>query len=398
MVGGVWVAAGLLKLGDPTESVRAVRAYDLLPSGLVSLVGHGLPTLEIVVGLCLLLGLLTRPAAVASAVLLVAFVVGISAAWARGLSIECGCFGGGGGPAPGASDKYPWEIARDVGLLLLSALLVGRPRTPYALDAKVLAEPEPEPAPSAAAASRSRTSSKAAAIRHEAQVEAARRRGRTVTAVGVAILALVVAIGTSVQGMRDSTGVSSAVPSGVVDRYAVPYGGGSDPKVVVDVYEDFMCPFCGQLEQGSGTLVSDFAGRGVQFRYHVVAFLDRASSKRYSTRAMNAYGAVLAAAGPDVAKKFHDALYFQQPEEGSAGLTDDQLVQLAVAAGAEESAVEKPIRDLEYAQWVKNATDAASRAKVTGTPTVEVDGKRLPPAYADQTLAAMRAAIEKGLQ
>ena len=115
VVGGVWVVAGWIKRADPSESVRAVRAYDLLPEGLVPLVGHGLPVLELVVGVCLVLGLLTRPAAVASVVLLVAFVIGISSAWARGLSIECGCFGGGGGPAEGASDKYPWELARDEG-------------------------------------------------------------------------------------------------------------------------------------------------------------------------------------------------------------------------------------------------------------------------------------------
>ena len=91
------------------------------------------PLLELVIGLLLLAGLLTRPAAVVSAVLLVAFVVGIASAWARGLEIECGCFGGGG-TKEGASAAYPWEIARDLGLLALSGWLVWRPRTPYALD------------------------------------------------------------------------------------------------------------------------------------------------------------------------------------------------------------------------------------------------------------------------
>jgi len=78
LVGGVWVVAGLLKLPDPAEGVRAVRAYQLLPESVVPTVGHGLPVLEIVVGACLLLGVLTRPAAVLSALMLAAFVVGIS--------------------------------------------------------------------------------------------------------------------------------------------------------------------------------------------------------------------------------------------------------------------------------------------------------------------------------
>jgi protein-disulfide isomerase len=219
-----------------------------------------------------------------------------------------------------------------------------------------------------------------------------------VTGVGLTLLALVIAIGASVQSSRDTTGDSAPqAPRGVVDRYAVPFGGGDSPKVVVDVYEDFMCPFCGQLEAGSAALVQEYADQGVQFRYRVISFLDRASSTRYSTRAMNAYAAVLDVAGPEVAKKFHDALYAQQPKEGSAGLSDDDLVQLAIAAGADADAVEKPIRDLAFEQWVKNATDAASRAKVTGTPTVVVDGKRLPQAGTDETLTGLRAAIEEKL-
>jgi uncharacterized membrane protein YphA (DoxX/SURF4 family) len=130
----VWVVAGLLKLPDPADNVVAVRAYQLLPESVVPLVGHALPVVEILVGVCLLLGLLTRGSAVLSSVLLVAFVVGIGSAWARGLSIECGCFGGGAGPAQNAQAKYPWEIARDLGLLVLSAWLVWRPRTPWAVD------------------------------------------------------------------------------------------------------------------------------------------------------------------------------------------------------------------------------------------------------------------------
>lgn len=134
VVGGVWVVAGLLKLPDPTESVRAVRNYQLLPEASVPLVGHTLPVLEVLIGVCLILGLLVRASAVLSCVLLTAFIVGIASAWARGLSIDCGCFGGSGGTLENYAAKYPWDIARDVGLLLASAWLVVRPRTPWALD------------------------------------------------------------------------------------------------------------------------------------------------------------------------------------------------------------------------------------------------------------------------
>jgi uncharacterized membrane protein YphA (DoxX/SURF4 family) len=133
VVGGVWIVAGSLKLPDPAESVRAVRAYRLLPEATVHAVGYGLPFLEITVGLLLVLGLGTQVAAAISAFLLVLFIVGISTAWARGLQIDCGCFGGGG-YAANAADRYPWEIARDTGLLLGSLFLVVWPRTKVSVD------------------------------------------------------------------------------------------------------------------------------------------------------------------------------------------------------------------------------------------------------------------------
>jgi uncharacterized membrane protein YphA (DoxX/SURF4 family) len=133
VTGGVWIVAGALKLPHPADSVRAVRAYDLLPEAIVPAVGHLLPIVEVVIGVCLVLGLMVRGSAVVSALLFAAFIIGISSAWARGLSIDCGCFGGGG-EIPDAAEKYPGEIARDVGLLALSLWLVVRPRSRLSLD------------------------------------------------------------------------------------------------------------------------------------------------------------------------------------------------------------------------------------------------------------------------
>jgi len=146
ITGGVWIVAGALKLPDPASSIRAVRAYELLPESVVPTVGYALPVVEVVLGVCLVLGLLTRAMGVLSSLLFVAFIVGISSAWARGLSIDCGCFGGGGEIAD-ATSKYPSEIARDVGLLLLSAWLVIWPRTRWSLDAVVLPPRAGEVAP-----------------------------------------------------------------------------------------------------------------------------------------------------------------------------------------------------------------------------------------------------------
>jgi len=133
LLGGVLVVAGSLKVGDPQAAVQAVRAYQLLPEALEPVVGWGLPALEIALGLLLVVGLYTRVAAVGAALLLVAFIAGVASAAARGLSIDCGCFGGGGPVAPGET-RYASEIVRDVGLLVLAGWLVWRPRSRFSLD------------------------------------------------------------------------------------------------------------------------------------------------------------------------------------------------------------------------------------------------------------------------
>lgn len=84
-------------------------------------------------GILLLIGVATRAVAAASAVLLVVFIAAVASAAARGLSIDCGCFGGGGDVAPGQT-AYGIEIVRDVGLLLLAVWLVWQPRSRLTLD------------------------------------------------------------------------------------------------------------------------------------------------------------------------------------------------------------------------------------------------------------------------
>ena len=131
-LGAVWVVAGALKLPDPAAAERAVRAYQLAPEGLVPLLAFGLPVLEIAVGLLLLAGAFVRPAAVASGLLLVLFLTAVGSAWARGLTIDCGCFGGGG-EVDADSTAYLSEIVRDGALLAASLFLVVRPRTRLAV-------------------------------------------------------------------------------------------------------------------------------------------------------------------------------------------------------------------------------------------------------------------------
>ncbi|TCR23199.1 methylamine utilization protein MauE [Streptomyces sp. BK205] len=136
--------AALVKVGDLTEAGRTVALYRIVPDDQAQLIGGVLPFVELAIALLLAAGLATRVAAVGTAVLLVVYVAAIASVWARGMSIDCGCFGGGGTLSDGAERGYAIDIARDLVLLGAAALLIRHPRTPYALDSWVLDPKERE--------------------------------------------------------------------------------------------------------------------------------------------------------------------------------------------------------------------------------------------------------------
>jgi len=133
VLGGVLLLAGYLKFDELDKSQMAVRAYEMLPVPLANFIGIVLPFFEIGMGLLLILGAGIRYSAALSALLMVVFVIGISQAWARGLSIDCGCFGGGGQVAPGTAN-YLTPLLRDTGLLALGIYLFRYPQSKLALD------------------------------------------------------------------------------------------------------------------------------------------------------------------------------------------------------------------------------------------------------------------------
>ncbi len=132
-LGGVLLVAGYLKAFTPDKSQMAVRAYEVLPIWLANFLGIILPWLEIGAGILLILGVALRYASIFGGVLMLLFVIAISQAWARGLTIDCGCFGGGG-QVDAKDTKYLQEILRDAGLALLALYLISYPVTKFSLE------------------------------------------------------------------------------------------------------------------------------------------------------------------------------------------------------------------------------------------------------------------------
>jgi protein-disulfide isomerase len=148
--------------------------------------------------------------------------------------------------------------------------------------------------------------------------------------------------------------------------------GSSDPKVVMSMYEDFLCPHCGEFEQQLGPTVNKLIDTGaIAADYYMVGILDRPQNQDYSSRAGGAAYCV-ADQSNDAFRRFHAALYAQQPDETATTFPDNsQLIEVARQAGAGGS-VPDCINKGKYTAMVQGLAKAAG---IEGTPTIRINGQ-----------------------
>ncbi len=133
ILGAVLLVAGALKVPNLPKSAMAVRAYEMLPIPMANFLGYTLPWIEIGLGLLLIVGVTVKISGALGGLTMLAFIIAIAQAWARGLSIDCGCFGGGGTIDP-EDTKYLSEIIRDIGLMGLGIFLYLYPKGRFAIE------------------------------------------------------------------------------------------------------------------------------------------------------------------------------------------------------------------------------------------------------------------------
>jgi protein-disulfide isomerase len=215
-----------------------------------------------------------------------------------------------------------------------------------------------------------------------------RRRALIVSGIVVGVIAIAAVIGVFVFTGQQEEAARSELPKGA-DRTGVIVGETSAPAAI-DIYLDFQCPACKNLEAEIGDQVSKWVADGTaKVNYHPVAFLDKASSgKRYSSRSSAASGC---AADAGVLPAYVAVLYENQPPEGATGLTDDELVDLGEEAGAQSGTFADCVRDEHYEGWTKTVTDDASKREILRTPTVFVNAQQLP----NPSLATLTQAVEQ---
>lgn len=218
--------------------------------------------------------------------------------------------------------------------------------------------------------------------------ERAEKRQRnliTVAIVGIVVVLIGVAgVAYKMESDKRAPNEELIPPAGATQDYGVVYtpkdAGGTAKKDVVRVviYEDMQCPICQRFEQANGQYLADAVKKGeIEVEYRFVAFLDDlgASPNEYSRRASNAVLCAREEGGPKQFKQLHDLLYANQPEEKTLGPEDNELVESAVSVGVKPAAAEPCILKGRYVPWLVKATEAMSAAKVSGTPTVRIDGK-----------------------
>lgn len=248
------------------------------------------------------------------------------------------------------------------------------------------------------------TREKAAAARAAAEASE-RRRERTVKVVIAAVVVLIVGgiIGATLFATRNSTSAdggpsadpNAPLPVGVsAPLYGAPVGTVETP--VLDVYEDFQCPACAQLEAALGPTLEEMVTAGqVKVNYIPMNFLDRNLGNDSSTRAASAFGCAVDAG---VAQQYHGVVFANQPADEGTGYTQEQLKAFGEQAGIAGPALDtfnSCVDNLTYTGWATLGNEAAGERGVTGTPTLYLNGEKVDQAslttadaFREQILAA----------
>src|SRR3954470_8073104 len=233
-----------------------------------------------------------------------------------------------------------------------------------------------------------KSSAEARAERAAAALAEQRRRERRRTLLsilGVVLAMVVIVVGGFVIAKNRGGGPTDAAADPGTGSASVTIGKAGAPHSVV-IWEDFLCPFCGELEKRTHDKLATAADAGkVQVTYRPFNLLQT----DYSQQSLEVFAATQHSAGDAVAKKLHDLLYQQQPSEQGPFPSQDDIVALAVQAGADEAAVQKSLDNGDATGGADESTQAANDAGVQSTPTVLLDGKEVSGRTVDDLAATL---------
>jgi protein-disulfide isomerase len=183
-----------------------------------------------------------------------------------------------------------------------------------------------------------------------------------------------------------SGGKMVATTTGAVKASSTPtpHDQPSDGLAHIVTYVDFSCPACQSFEATNADAIKQLVEQGkATLEVHPIAILDGHFTTNYSTRANNV-GACVANFAPNSFYAVMEAMYAGQGKEGTAGLTNSEMISLVHGAGLRNGDVDKCINGVTFKAWVTSATTRAttgplpntSAPNVSATPTVLVNGQQ----------------------
>lgn len=235
-----------------------------------------------------------------------------------------------------------------------------------------------------------------------AETESAeRRRERLIRIVGGLVVVLIVGglLAVGVFAGRDSgpdganpaptADPNAALPAGVsAPTYGVPYGVGwtsanSAKLPTLEIWEDFQCPACAQVEAASAAGIKALADEGrVKLLYRTATFMDNAltepnranNNPDSSARSASAWGCAVDAGRTT---EYHSGIFSIQPAEEGVGFSDQQLIDLGGTVGiadADLATFTACVQAGTYLDWAANSNQAFSESGAGGTPTAYLNG------------------------
>lgn len=190
------------------------------------------------------------------------------------------------------------------------------------------------------------------------------------------LVALVAAIGIGLAMRNSGSEFEGAAPAVATDNGAIRIGAENAPATV-RIVADMLCPICKQFEVDHGELLRQVVADGTAaVEYNIVGYLDKMSSTEYSTRAANASYCV-AETGTDRYQDWLEQMFAKQPPEGGAGLSDDELIDIARAAGYTDPGIADCITGGTYKEYVGAVSEDSLAEGIDGTPTVFVNGEQV---------------------
>jgi protein-disulfide isomerase len=228
---------------------------------------------------------------------------------------------------------------------------------------------------------------KAAEARAKSEASEKRRQRMINTGIGVVlavvVLALVGGAWFASQDGKDDADLDAAIPTGTLPAdseyaFGINAAGEAAGKPVLQIWEDFQCPACGQFEAAFSSTINKIAEEGTaRVIWRSTSFLDSNFPGDNSKRAAAAWGCAIDA---DKKIEYHDTVFANQPANEGDGWSDAQLIQIGKDVGIAEdkqAAFEQCVNDRKYVKWANNGTDEFRNSSVPGTPALYLNGEEL---------------------